>query len=794
MDKQKLVLIGNGMAGVRCMEEILREAPDLYEITIFGAEPHLNYNRIQLSAVLQGSTTFDDITINDRNWYNEQNIELFTGETVLKIDTEKQELLTDKGRRHPYNRLIIATGSMPFLLPVPGKDIEGVVTFRTIEDCQKMMETAKYYHKAKVIGGGVLGLEAAKGLLNLGMEVTVVHNGPHLMERQLDETAAKLLQTELEKQGLRFLFEKETKEICGSNRVERVSFKDGTEAAADLVVMAAGVRPNIQLAKESGIATNRAILVNDYMETNIPNIYAVGECVEHRGMVYGLVKPLYDQGKVLAKRICGLRGKGYEGTVLSTQLKISGVDVFSVGQFSCDDRLQSIVIFDELDGVYKKMVFEKSRMVGAVLFGDTSDRTRLLDMIMKRQDVSDLEKVTLFQALNRDGNSAASMAHSEMICNCNGVAKGTIIEAVQKNGLTTVDQVKKCTKASGACGGCKPLVADLLNYIHSDEFDEGIEQKSMCSCTTLTEDEVVHEMQWQGLTTVQEVMEVLGWENKEGCSACRPALAYYLGMIYPEYERKQENLYISEQRMAIIQKDGTYTVIPQMYGGKTSAEQLRMIATVAEKFGITNIAVTSEQRIHLMGVKKKDLSALLADLDMQVSSTYGNMVQNVKTSIGEHICHCDKHSSMELAVSLEKRLEFLITPYRVTLGVSACLHNGAGSTTKDIGVIGTGLGWEIYVGGSSGRNVRAGKLLSLGTKNQDVIEIICAFIQYYRETANFLERTWQWIERVGLVHVREVIFDFELRQQLLFRLEKDTMFRKRFSGKQMSGIEINNQQ
>ncbi|WP_026567239.1 nitrite reductase large subunit NirB [Bacillus sp. UNC41MFS5] len=793
MDKQKLVLIGNGMAGVRCIEEISREASDLFEITIFGTEPHLNYNRIQLSSVLQGSTTFDEITINDRNWYDEQNIELFTGETVIKIDPEKQVLLTDKGREHSYDRLIIATGSAPFLLPVPGSAKEGVITFRTIEDCQKMMETANHYQKAVVIGGGVLGLEAAKGLLNLGMEVTVVHNGRYLMERQLDETAAKLLQTELERQGLRFLFEKDTKEIRGNKRVERVSFKDGTEAAADLVVMAAGVRPNIQLAMESGIATNRAILVNDFMETNIPNIYAVGECVEHRGMVYGLVKPLYDQGKVLAKRICGLEGRGYEGTILSTQLKISGVDVFSVGQFSCDERLKSLKIYDEVDGVYKKIVFDESKMVGAVLFGDTSDRTRLLDMILKKQDVSDLEKVTLFQGLNGDGNSVASMAPSEMICNCNGVAKGAIIEAVQKNGLTTVDEVKKCTKASGACGGCKPLVADLLNYIHSGEFDEVIEQKSMCTCTALTEDEVVYEMQWQGLTTIQEVMEVLAWGNKEGCAACRPALAYYLGMIYPEYERQQENLYISERMIAIIQKDGTYTVIPQMYGGKTTAGQLGKIAAVAEKYGITNLAVTSEQRIHLMGVKKKDLSALLTDLDMEVSSTYGNMVQNVKTSIGEHICRCDKHSAMELAVTLEKSLEFLTTPYRVTMGVSACMHNGAGSTTKDIGVIGTGLGWEIYVGGSSGRNVREGKLLCLETKNQVVIEIICAFIQYYRETANFLERTWQWIERVGLVHVREVIFDLELRQQLLLRLEKDTMFRKKFSGKQVPGMEINSQ-
>ena len=392
------------------------------------------------------------------------------------------------------------------------------------------------------------------------------------------------------------------------------------------------------------------------METNIPNIYAVGECVEHRGIVYGLVKPLYDQGKILSKRICGLESKGYEGTILSTQLKISGVDVFSAGQFTCDESLKSIEIHDELDAVYKKLVFEDSKIVGAVLFGDTRDRTRLLDMIMKKQDVSDVEKVTLFQSSSGGGDSIASMAHSEMICNCNGVPKGAIIEAVLKNGLTTVEQVKKCTKASSSCGGCKPLVSDLLSYIQSDEFDEVIEQKSMCPCTSLTEDEVVYEMQLQSCTTVQEVMEVLDWESKEGCPACRPALAYYLGMIYPEYESRQESLFVSEQMNAIVQQDGTYTVVPQMYGGKTTAEQLRTIADVAEKYSISNVAVTSEQRIHLMGVKKEDLADVWADLNMDVSSTYGNMVQNIKTCIGEHICRCDNKQSIKAGCGFGKKI------------------------------------------------------------------------------------------------------------------------------------------
>jgi nitrite reductase (NADH) large subunit len=323
-------------------------------------------------------------------------------------------------------------------------------------------------------------------------------------------------------------------------------------------------------------------------------------------------------------------------------------------------------------------------------------------------------------------------------------------------------------------------VEDLLLYVQSDEFDEVIEQKSMCSCTTLTEDEVVNKMQQYGLTTTQGVMEMLNWQNKQGCSICRPAINYYLGMIYPEYESKQETLFVSERMNATVQNDGTYTVIPQMYGGKTTADQLRKIADVAEKYGIVDVAVTSEQRIHLMGVKKEDLSGVWADLNMPLSSTYGNMVQNVKTCIGEHICKCDKQPSLMLAVSLEKALEFLTTPYRIKMGVSACIHNGAGSTTKDIGVIGMERGWEIYVGGSSGRNVRAGELLCIAATDEEAIQFISGFIQYYRETANYLERTWQWMERVGLVHVREVVFDQELRQQLLERLDEDVSLSMNF--------------
>ncbi|MFC0470017.1 nitrite reductase large subunit NirB [Halalkalibacter kiskunsagensis] len=772
MEKQKLVLIGNGMAGINCIEEILKNNPNMYEVTVFGSEPHYNYNRIMLSTVLQGDTKVEDITLHNRSWYEKNDIQLYTGETVVKVDKEKKVVRTDQSREVTYDKLIFATGSNPFVLPIPGADKEGVVSFRTIEDCQKIINISNGYKKAVVIGGGLLGLEAARGLLNLGMSVDVVHIAEHIMERQLDQTASNMLRQELESQGMNFLLNKATEEIIGESRVEGLRFKDGSVVETDAVIMAVGVRPNVQMAKDSGIETNRAILVNDYLQTSEPDIYAVGECVEHRGMVYGLVKPLYEQGRILAQHICGVEESGYQGSTLSTQLKISGVDVFSVGQFQPDEETKTITQYDELAGIYKKIVLKEDKVIGSVLFGDTKAGNKLLDMISKQKVITDEEKIMILQSSSQD-SQVASMEQTDLICNCNAVTKGTIIEACQTQGLTTVEEVKKCTKASTACGGCKPLVTDLLSYIQSDDFDEVIEKETMCSCTTLTDEEIVTEMQLLDLRTVHEVMSELGWKNEEGCSTCIPALQYYLGMIYPEYETKQESLFLNDRKNATLQSDGTYSLTPQMYGGVTNAEELRKIADVVEKYRIPNVAITSEQRVHLFGVKEEDLEPIWNDLDMHLSSTYGNTVQNIKTCIGETVCKCEKHNALELAVKVEKKTEYLTTPYRIKMGISACMHNGAGSTTKDIGVIQFDRGFEIYVGGSSGRNVRSGQLLCVTDTEQEVFELICGFIQYYRETAKYSERTWEWMDRINLLHIREVLFDHDLRQQLLANLEHD---------------------
>ncbi|MBY6086557.1 nitrite reductase large subunit NirB [Priestia flexa] len=775
MRKEKLIVIGNGMAGIRAVEEIISLSPEIFDITVFGSEPHPNYNRILLSKVLQGDTSVEDITLNDWNWYEENDITLYIEEKVISIDSINQEIRTDQGKIEFYDKLIIATGSLPFILPIPGVEKEGVTTFRDISDTNQMVKASQQYKKAAVIGGGLLGLEAARGLLNLGMDVTVVHLSSYLMERQLDLTAGKLLQQELEQQGMSFLLEKQTQEITGHERVEGLKFSDGNLLETDFVVMAAGIRPNTELAQKAGLHINRGIVVNDYMETSSANIYAVGECAEHKGMVYGLVAPLYEQGKVLAKTICGGDVRPYQGSVLSTQLKVSGVDVFSAGDFIEDEQKKSIKVFDEQDGIYKKIVLKGNQIVGAVLFGDSRDGNRLFSMIQKQQDVSEVEKISILQPISGQGSGSlvASMSADDIVCGCNGVSKGTIVEAIQNQGCTSVDELKACTSASRSCGGCKPLVAELLQHTLGSEFDGAAQKEAICGCTSLSRDEVVEEIRAKGLSHTREVMNVLGWSNEEGCSKCRPALNYYLGMVNPTgYVDERESRFVNERMHANIQKDGTYSVVPRMYGGVTNADDLRRIADVVDKYNIPLVKVTGGQRLDLFGVKKEDLPLVWEELDMPSGYAYGKSLRTVKTCVGEQFCRFGTQDSMGVGIALEKKFEGLWTPHKVKMAVSACPRSCAESGFKDIGFIGIDGGWEIYVGGNGGTHLRGGDLLYKVKTDEELMEITGAYLQYYRETANYLERTSAWIERIGIKNVQAILDNVEERKKLNLRIDE----------------------
>lgn len=773
---QKLVLVGNGMAGIRTLEHLLKIAPGAYDITVFGAEPYPNYNRIMLSSVLAGGAGLQDIVINDWNWYEENHIRLYTGDPVTAIDTDKQQVRSRSGVCVAYDLLLLATGSNAFILPLPGADKDGVIGFRDIRDCEMMMEIAKTHKKAAVIGGGLLGLEAARGLLNLGMDVTVIHIHEHIMDRQLEEAASFMLRRELEEQGMTFLVNKRTAAITGRRRVEGLKFADGSGLEADLVVMAVGIMPDIELAVSAGIPVNRGIIVNDYMETGIPGIYAVGECAEHRGITYGLVAPLYEQGGVLAQRLAGIETPGYRGSVTSTKLKISGVEVFSAGCYQDEPGTRSLRYQDELDGVYKKIVIKDEQLIGAVLFGNTSDGAKLFSLIKSGESVAGREKELLLGF--NPGQSKASgslvleqMPDDEIVCGCNGVSKGAIGEAVAA-GCRSLGEIKACTKASASCGGCKPLVEGLLQLYAGAETGEPVKE-GICGCTTLDRDAIIDGIREMGLKSVKEVMHVLGWNEPEGCSKCRPALNYYLGMLWPlDYVDEKESRFTNERYHANIQKNGTYSVVPRIYGGVTSPADLKKIAAVAEKYNVPLVKFTGGQRLDLLGVKKEDLPGIWSELDMPSGHAYGKTLRTVKTCVGNTFCRFGTQDAMGMGIRLEKAFERLNAPSKVKLAVSGCPRNCAEATIKDLGVVAIDGGWGIYVGGNGGIKVRAAELLCTVKTEDEVMEWTGAYLQYYREQANWNERTAHWVERVGLESIKQALASDEMRKQLVGRIEE----------------------
>ena len=777
--RERLVLIGNGMAGVRTLEELLALAPDQYDITVFGAEPYGNYNRILLSPVLAGEKTVQDIMLNDEQWYENNHITLHKGKKVVDVQRGRRMVITADGIEVEYDRLLLATGSNPFIVPVPGHELPGVVSFRDIHDVNAMLEASGRYRRAVVIGGGLLGLEAANGLLKQGMAVTVVHLLDSLMERQLDKSAAALLKTSLEKRGLEFLMEAQTDAILGEERVQGVRFKDGREIEADLVVMAVGIRPNVELAKKIGLHCERGVIVNDTMQTYDPRIYAVGECVQHRGSTYGLVAPLFEQGKVCANHLAGLGYSRYQGSVTSTKLKVTGIDLFSAGDYQGGEGFEDIVYKDPGHGVYKKLVLKDNKLHGAVLYGDTIDGAWYFQLMREETDVSAFRDGLLFgQAHLGDSghggqNAAAMMADSAEVCGCNGVCKGTIVKAITAKGLFTVEDVRVHTKASASCGSCTGLVEQLLAATVGD-YSISAKEKPLCGCTDHTHEEVRKVIRAQHLTSIAAVMRFMEWRTPDGCHKCRPALNYYLLSAWPaEVQDDYQSRFINERAHANIQKDGTYSVIPRIWGGVTTAAELRAIADVADKYQVPAVKITGGQRIDLLGVKKEQLPWVWGDLakaGFVSGHAYGKALRTVKTCVGSEWCRFGTQDSTGLGIKLEKMSWGSWTPHKFKMAVSGCPRNCAEATIKDFGVVCVDSGYELHVGGNGGVKVRATDLLCKVDTEEEVLEYSGAFMQLYREEAQYLERTAPWIERVGLSYVKQrVVEDAVGRHQLYER-------------------------
>ncbi len=788
MKKLKLVMVGNGMAGVRTLEELLKIAPDVYDITVFGAEPHPNYNRILLSPVLAGEQTVQDIILNDLDWYADNHITLHTGKKITQIDRARRLVIADDGTTADYDRLLLATGSNPFILPVPGKDLKGVIGYRDIADTQAMIEAAATQRHAVVIGGGLLGLEAANGLKLRGMSVSVVHLPGWLMERQLDPVAGKMLQKSLEDRGLDFLLEKNTQELIGdeSGHVKAIRFTDGEERPADLVVMAVGIRPNTTLAEAAGLHCNRGIVVNDTMQTFDPRIYAVGECVNHRGIAYGLVAPLFEMAKVCANHLANFGIGRYQGSVTSTKLKVTGIDLFSAGEFMGGSGTEEIVLSDPIGGVYKKLVIKDDKLVGACLYGDTVDGSWYFRLLREGKNIAEIRDSLMFGEANlsRPGdtghegfNQAASMPDTAEVCGCNGVCKGSIVKAIKEKGLFTLDDVKKHTKASASCGSCTGLVEQILASTAGGDYSASPKTKSLCACTDHTHQEVRDAIRINKLLTIPAVMQFMEWRTPNGCASCRPALNYYLISTWPhEAKDDPQSRFINERAHANIQKDGTYSVIPRMWGGETNASELRRIADVVDKYQIPTVKVTGGQRIDLLGVKKADLPAVWQELGMPSGLAYAKGLRTVKTCVGSEWCRFGTQNSTLMGQQLERALARMYAPHKVKLAVSGCPRNCAESGIKDVGVIGVDSGWEIYVGGNGGIKTEVAQFFCKLKTHEEVLEYAGAFLQLYREEGWYLERTVHYIGRVGLEQVKKAILEDharrkELYERLLFSLD-----------------------
>jgi nitrite reductase (NADH) large subunit len=771
---EKLVIVGNGMAPGRMLEHLLEQVPGRYQVTIFNAEPRVNYDRIMLSPVLSGEKDFEQIIIHGDGWYIRNGITLYKGHKVVLIDRAAKTVSSDHGVIETYDKLVIATGSVPFVPPVPGHELAGVLTYRDLDDVNAMLLATQSRAKAVVIGGGLLGLEAAAGLKARGMDVTVLHLMPTLMERQLDPAGGYLLQKAVEERGIKVITKANTKAILGDGKVEAVELADGTVIPASLVVMAVGIRPSTGLAKQAGIEVNRGIVTDNLMRTSDPDVLAIGECAEVGGHVYGLVAPLYEMAKVAAATLASQPGPGFVHSDTPTKLKVTGIDVYSIGDFADGDDRQEIILRDAAAGIYKRLVIKENRIIGTVLFGETGDGAWFNDLKKKAVDISEMRDTLIFGQAYQGGTpldpmaAVAALPDDAEICGCNGVCKGKIAGTITTEGLATLEDVRAHTKASASCGSCTGLVEQLMKLTLGDGYNPAAVQP-MCGCTALGHDDVRRLIKAKQLKSIPAVLQELEWKTSCGCAKCRPALNYYLVCDWPdEYADDYQSRFINERVHANIQKDGTYSVVPRMWGGVTSAAELRAIADVVDKFAIPAVKVTGGQRIDMLGVKKEDLPAVWADLGRAgfvSGQAYAKGLRTVKTCVGSEWCRFGTQNSTALGIRVEKFMWGSWTPAKVKMAVSGCPRNCAEATCKDVGVVCVNSGFEIHFAGAAGLDIKGTEVLGLVKTEDEALEVIVALVQMYREQARYLERIYKWTKRIGVAEIkRQVVDDVERRR------------------------------
>ena len=767
--RQRLAVIGNGMAGARTVEEILaRGGGEQFEITMYGDEPTGNYNRILLSNVLNGSAREDEIFLNPLPWYAEQGIRLRAGRRIARILRQARHVVDEDGEAEPYDKLIIATGSRPFLPPIEGLRtadgalMRGVFVFRTLGDCRDIAAYASGRQRAAVIGGGLLGLEAARGLQNFGMQVSVVHLAGHLMQQQLDGAAGAILRQGMERLGLEILLGKNTTALLGDTAVEGLRFADGSTLECDMVVISAGIKPNCEVAAGTGLTVERALVVDDQMRSiDDRDIYVVGECAQHRGQVYGLVAPLWEQAKVLADHITGTRpAAAYHGSRVATKLKVMGVDVASMGLVEPQYPEDEVVQFSEAKrGTYKKLIVRDGRLVGGILLGDISKAPYLMQSFDRNTPLPEERLQLLFDI----GAPAKQVTFLEMspdtqVCNCNGVTKRALVSCVNA-GKRSLKSVMDATRAGMGCGSCKTLVSEIVEWACEGEVEEDPSVHYYVPGVPLPKRELIEAIRARNLRSVSAVFDYLAGGNDDAGS--KPGLASLLKTIWKdEYEDERDARFINDRVHANIQRDGTFSVIPQMPGGVTNPAQLRRIADVAERYHVPLVKLTGGQRIDLLGISKDDLPHVWRDLDMPSGYAYAKSYRTCKSCVGTDFCRFGLGDSISLAIKIEREFQGFDSPHKLKLATAGCPRNCSEAMVKDVGAVAIEGGrWEIYVGGAAGSSVRKGDLLCVVNSHEEVLKYTGRFIQYYRENAKYLERTHGFIVRVGIERVRAVVVE-----------------------------------
>lgn len=781
---RKIVVIGNGMVGHKFCEKLAaKSSPGQFEIVVFGEEPRPAYDRVHLSEYFIPDKTAESLALADMAWYAERRIRLILSKRITGIDREQREVMTADGERESYDHLVLATGSAPFVPPIPGVEKKGVFVYRTIEDLDGMKSYAPQARRGAVIGGGLLGLEAAKAMLDLGVRDTeVIEFAPRLMPRQIDTRGSAVLENKLRDLGLSIRTATNTSQILGNGRIEGMQFADGTEIAVDMLVISAGIKPRDELARSAGLDVGErgGILVDESLTTSDSCISAIGECALAHRMIYGLVAPGYEMAEVLATRLTGGE-KAFTGFDMSTKLKLIGVDVASFGDpFAEGPDTRSICYEDTTRGIYKRINLsaDGKQLLGGILVGDAEGYNMMLQSVLNRlplpQNPEDLILGTR-GSTESDGTGIMSLPDDALICSCEAVTKSTICQAV-RSGTESIDGLKKCCKAGTGCGGCVPMLKDLIAGVLKEEGR--LLRNTICEHFDHTRQELLDLVKIHKLTSIDEILDQLG--RGHGCEVCKPVMSSILASVYAETANRKPVAQDSNDRfLANIQKGGSYSVVPRIPGGEITPDKLLVIGRVAKKYGLYT-KITGGQRIDMFGAHLSDLPAIweeLLEAGFESGHAYAKALRTVKSCVGSTWCRYGLHDSVSFAIEVEKRYRGLRAPHKLKSAVSGCIRECAEAQSKDFGIIATEMGWNLYVCGNGGSKPRHAELLAQDIDKETCIRYIDRFLMFYIKTADPLTRTAPWLDNMegGIRYLREVVINDCLGMAAQWEAEMETL-------------------